>query len=50
MVEFVTEGDVTVTLISGKTPAAVTTVLAGSRYAIGLDVATIVFAGTFSVS
>ena len=50
VVEFIDSGDVTVTLISGKTPNAVTTVGAGSRYAIGKDVATIAFVGIFSVS
>lgn len=48
VVEFVSEGDVVTTLGNG-TPTT-TTVLAGSRYAVGAGVVTITFAGTFNVS
>ena len=49
VVEFTEAGDVVVALTSGKA-GTTTTVLAGSRYAIGIDVKTITFNGIFSVS
>lgn len=48
VVEFVEAGDVTCTFANGTTTD--TTVLAGSRYAIGNGVITITFGGAFNVS
>ncbi len=45
-VEFTEEGDVTCTMSTGT---STTTVLAGSRYAIGAGVKVITFGGTFSI-
>lgn len=47
VVEFATAGDVTCGFASGAT--TITTVPAGSRYAIGNGVTTITFGGTFNV-
>ena len=48
LVEFTSADTVTCTLADGTTTD--TTVLEGSRYAIGNGVVTIVFAGTFNIS
>ncbi len=46
VVEFTEEGSVTCTMSTGTSD---TTVLAGSRYAIGNGVKTITFSGTFNI-
>lgn len=48
IVEFTEAGTATTTFGDGRS-ATTTTVLAGSRYAIGQGTATIAFAGTFSI-
>ena len=47
VVEFITAGTVTCALETGG--PTTTTILAGSRYAIGCGVTTITFSGTFNI-